>query len=174
MRPVCMMRPSDSANVRAPGAARRLNTDSRATYSMSMKSGSLKPHKFTNVTMSVSDTVLPRVRKVAPTSCCSKVKPWLRMAGSFRLAARMRRRPDPKIARLLSAGRLLEDHEPHVGLRRVADRRVVPPVNGLPRRDDIDDAHALEAALVGLEPAEDRLIRALSGGPGPGRADEDQ
>src|SRR5262245_60295708 len=163
MRPVCMMSPSDRANVKAPGAARRLNTDSRATYSMSMKSGSLKPQRFTKVTMSVSDTVLPRVRNVAPTSCCSKVKPWLRMAGSFRLAARMRRRPDPKIARLPSAGRPLEDHEPHVGLRRVADRRVVPPVHGLSRGDDVHHAHPLEAALVGLEPAKYRLLGALPG-----------
>src|SRR5215471_13177617 len=131
--PVCMIRPSERANVSAPGAARRLNTDSRATYSMSMKSGSLKPHRFTKVTMSVSDTVLPSVRKVAPTSCCSKVKPWL----------------------------------------RIANRRVVPPVHRLPRRDDIDHAHPLEAALVGVEPAEDRLVRSVPSDPGFARADED-
>src|SRR5581483_1715070 len=61
MRPVCMMSPSESAKVMAPGAARRLNTDSLATYSMSMKSGSLKPHRFTNAQMSASETVRPRV-----------------------------------------------------------------------------------------------------------------
>src|SRR6266851_513556 len=33
--PVCMMSPSDSENVSAPGAARRVKTDSRLTYSMS-------------------------------------------------------------------------------------------------------------------------------------------
>ena len=75
MSPVCMMSPSESANVRAPGAARRLNTDSRATYSMSMKSGSVKPHRLTKLTMSVSDTVRPSVRNVAPISCCSKCRP---------------------------------------------------------------------------------------------------
>jgi len=77
MTPVCMIRPSESAHVMAPGAARRVKTDSRATYSMSMKSGSLKPQRLTNVTMSVSDTVRPSVRNVAPTSCCSKFKPWV-------------------------------------------------------------------------------------------------
>ena len=94
MSPVCMISPSERAKVRAPGAARRLNTDSRATYSMSMKRGSVKPHKLTKVTMSVSDTVRLSVRKLAPTSCCSKVKPWLLIVGSFRC------RVAPKIARL--------------------------------------------------------------------------
>src|SRR5438105_13009014 len=55
--PVCMMSPSDSENVSAPGAARRLKTDSRLTYSISMKSGSTKPQRLTKLTMSVSDTV---------------------------------------------------------------------------------------------------------------------
>src|SRR5215468_435385 len=77
--PVCMIRPSERANVSAPGAARRLNTDSRATYSMSMKSGSVKPHRLTKETMSVSDTVRPSVRKTAPISCCSKCRPSLIM-----------------------------------------------------------------------------------------------
>ena len=62
MRPVCMMSPSDSENVSAPGAARRLKTDSRFTYSMSMKSGSTKPQRLTKLTMSVSDTVRASVR----------------------------------------------------------------------------------------------------------------
>jgi len=66
-----MMSPSESANVRAPGAARRLKMDSRAMYSMSMKSGSVKPHKLTKLTMSVSDTVRLSVRYVAPIACCS-------------------------------------------------------------------------------------------------------
>ena len=62
MRPVCITRPSDRANVSAPGAARRLKTDSRLTYSMSMNSGSVKPHWLTKLTMSVSDTVRASVR----------------------------------------------------------------------------------------------------------------
>jgi len=66
-----MMSPSEKANVRAPGAARRLKRDSRAMYSMSMKSGSVKPHKLTKLTMSVSDTVRLSVRYVAPIACCS-------------------------------------------------------------------------------------------------------
>src|SRR6266436_3031011 len=75
MRPVCMMSPSESEKVSAPGAARRLNTDARATNSMSMNSGSVKPPRFTKLTMSVSDTVRPSVRYVAPTACASKFSP---------------------------------------------------------------------------------------------------
>src|SRR5262245_57968013 len=39
------------------GAARRLKSDSRATYSISVNSGSMKPQRLTKLTMSVSDTV---------------------------------------------------------------------------------------------------------------------
>ena len=45
------------ADVNAPGAGRPLNTDSRATNSMSMNSGSLKPQRFTNAERSASLTV---------------------------------------------------------------------------------------------------------------------
>src|SRR5688500_3320554 len=89
MRPVCMTRPSESANVRAPGAARRPKTDSFLTYSMSMNSGSLKPQRFTKVTMSVSDTVRPSVWYFAPILCCSKFTPSC-MRGSLWLFAKVR------------------------------------------------------------------------------------
>src|SRR5262245_1495464 len=79
MRPVCMMRPSERAKVSAPGAARPPNTEWRATYSMSMKRGSVKPDRLTNVTMSGSDTVRARVGWTVPTSCSSHVSPSIRM-----------------------------------------------------------------------------------------------
>ncbi len=47
MSPVCMMSPSDSEKVKAPGDGRPLNTDSRATYSMSRNRGSLNPQRLT-------------------------------------------------------------------------------------------------------------------------------
>src|SRR5207249_1314349 len=62
MSPVCMISPAERAKVSAPGAARRANTDSRLTYSMSMKSGSTKPQRLTKLTMSVSETVRASVR----------------------------------------------------------------------------------------------------------------
>jgi hypothetical protein len=55
----------------APGAARPLKTDSLATYSMSMKRGSLKPHRLTKAQMSASETVRPSVRYTDPTACSS-------------------------------------------------------------------------------------------------------
>src|SRR3990172_4395410 len=82
-RPVCMISPSDRANVRAPGAGRPLNTLSRATYSMSMKRGSVKPARFTKVTMSVSDTVRPSVANFWPTVCSSYVSPSCRIVSPF-------------------------------------------------------------------------------------------
>src|SRR5206468_11762478 len=129
-----MMSPSESAKVRAPGAARRLNTDSRVTYSMSMKRGSVKPHKLTKVTISVSDTVRLSVRNVAPTSCCSKVKPWgFSWPGPF-----------------VGGGRpaALVDGDPAVRGRRVGRRRLAPKIARLPGREDVDDADALESLLV--------------------------
>src|SRR5262249_35650737 len=71
MSPVCMIRPSDRQNVKAPGAGRPLNTDSRATNSMSMNSGSLKPHRVTKAEMSASPTVRPSVSYRAPISWSS-------------------------------------------------------------------------------------------------------
>src|SRR4030095_7297341 len=85
MSPVCMIRPSLRAKVSAPGAARRPKTDSRLTYSMSMNSGSVKPHRFTKLTMSVSDTVRASVRGTSPILCCSKVAPSLRLAAPWTL-----------------------------------------------------------------------------------------
>ena len=70
MSPVCMTRPSLSENVSAPGAARRPNTDSRLTYSMSRNSGSVKPHWLTKFMLSVSDTV-PASVGTSPTWCFS-------------------------------------------------------------------------------------------------------
>src|SRR5215470_992769 len=136
--PVCMIRPSESANVNAPGAARRLNTDSRATYSMSMKRGSVNPHRLTNVTMSVSETVRLSVRNVAPTLCCSKVNPSLLMGSPF---------VGP-----------LEHHDPDVRVRRVAGRGLAPPVLGLPLRQDVRHTDAGKASLIALEPAENRPV----------------
>ena len=57
MSPVWMMRPSARQNVNAPGAGRPLNTDSRATNSISMNNGSVKPQRFTKVERSASWTV---------------------------------------------------------------------------------------------------------------------
>ncbi len=61
IKPVCMIRPSEMQKVKAPGVTRPLNTDSLATYSMSMNSGSLKPQRLTKPQMSASDTVRPSV-----------------------------------------------------------------------------------------------------------------
>jgi len=66
-----MMSPSDRQNVKAPGTGRPLNTDSFATYSMSMKRGSVNPQRFTKAEMSASPTVRASVSYLAPISCCS-------------------------------------------------------------------------------------------------------
>src|SRR5262245_55835873 len=151
MSPVCMMSPSESANVRAPGAARRLNSDSRAMYSMSMNSGSVKPHRLTKLTMSVSDTVRLSVRYVAPIACCSYIRPSPIMASSSarrssatcRSAACSRPRRHPNDTRFPSVA-------------------------------DVHHSDSLEGPVILIEPSENSLIGVLLVQPGSSHAHEDQ
>src|SRR6266571_7618193 len=163
MRPVCMMSPSASAKVRAPGAARRPKTDAFFTYSMSMKSGSVKPQRLTKVTMSVSDTVRARVWYLAPIACSSKVAPWLRIrslsqvgAAHFGVLRELVRgafeRDAPGLEHVTPVG----DAERH---RRVLlhqeDGRALP-VDVADRREDLLDEHGRQAHARLVEQQEPR------------------